>query len=62
MHTLIKYAKRWYVFICEFIDAIKLTEVELHWFYVDPFCKYENFIFNEFTIIYEHYNELLPFT
>ncbi len=30
VHTLIKYAQRWDVFICEFIDAMKLAKVELH--------------------------------
>jgi hypothetical protein len=41
VHMLIKYVKRHDVFICEFIDVMKSTKVELHgrptlcWFFVN---------------------------
>jgi len=60
VHTLIKYVQRQDVFICEFIDAMKSNEAELHQLYVDHFCKNDNFTFNEFTIVFEHCGELLP--
>jgi hypothetical protein len=62
VHTLIKYAQRQDVFICEFIDDVKSIEVKLHRLYVDPFCKYDDYAFNEFTVVCEHCSELLPFT
>jgi len=55
VHTLIKYVQRWNVLICESIDVMKLEEAKLHWLYVDPFCKYDDFVFNEFTVVYEHW-------
>jgi hypothetical protein len=39
VHTLIIYVQRQDVFICEFIDAMKSVEAELHQLYVDPFCN-----------------------
>jgi hypothetical protein len=60
VHTLIKYAQRWDVFICEFLDVVKLVEVELYQLYVDPLYKYDDSAFNEFSIVHEQCNELLP--
>jgi len=62
VHTLIKYVQRQDVFICEFIDVVKSIEAELHQLYVDHFYKYDDYAFNEFTIVYEHHSELLPLT
>jgi hypothetical protein len=39
---------------------VKSTEAELHRLYVDPFCKYDYSIFNNFTAVCEHCSELLP--
>jgi len=39
VHTLIIYVQRRDVFICEFINAMKSVEAELHQLYVDPFCN-----------------------
>jgi len=47
VHTLIKYARKQKVFIYEFIDDAKSTEAKLHRLYVDPFCKYDDYAFNE---------------
>jgi hypothetical protein len=62
VHTLIKYAQRWDVFICEFLDIMKLAEVELYQLYVDPLCKYDDLAFNDFLVVHEQCNELLPLT
>ncbi len=62
VHTLIKYAQRQDVFICEFIDDMKSTKAELHQLYVDPFCKYDDYAFNEVIVVCEHCSELLPLT
>jgi hypothetical protein len=48
---------RWDVFICKFIDVMKSIEVESHLLYFDPFCKDDDFDFNEFIVICEHHNE-----
>jgi hypothetical protein len=55
VHTPIKYAQRWNVFIYEFIDVVKSAEAKLHWLYVNPFCKYDDSIFNKFIIVREHW-------
>jgi len=39
VHTLIKYAQRQDIFICEFIDAVKSIEAKLHQLYVDFFVS-----------------------
>lgn len=62
VHTLIKYAQRWDVFICEFLDVTRSTKAKLYQLYVDPFDKYDDSTFNEFTVVCEHHNELLPLT
>jgi len=62
VHTLIKYVQRQDVFICKFLDIVKSTRVELYSLYVDPFCKYDDPTFNEFSIVHEQHNELLPLT
>ncbi len=53
MHTLIKYVYKWDVFICEFLDTVKLIEVELYRLYVNLFYKYDDPTFNEFLIVHE---------
>jgi hypothetical protein len=40
---------------------MKSTEVEIYWLYVDPFCKYEDFVFFEFIVVCEHHCGQLPF-
>ncbi len=62
VHTLIKYAQRQDVSICEFIDDVKSTKAKLHQLYVDPFCKSDDYAFNEFIVVCEHCSELLPLT
>ncbi len=59
VHTLIKYAQRWNVFICEFLDTMKSIEGKLYHLYVIPFCKYDDSSFNEFSIVHEQCSELL---
>jgi hypothetical protein len=54
VHTLIKSAQRWDVFIYEFIDVMKSVETKLHQLYVDPFCEYGDSAFNKFIVTYEH--------
>ncbi len=62
MYTLIKYAQRRDVFICEFLDIVKSIEAKLYQLYVNPFFKYDDPTFNEFSTIHEQHSELLPFT
>jgi hypothetical protein len=59
VHTLIKYAQRWDVFICEFLDVMRSTKVKLYRLYVNPLYKYDYSTFNEFIVVCEHHNELL---
>ncbi len=41
---------------------MKSTKAELHQLYADPFCKNDDSTFNEFIVVCEHHNELLPLT
>jgi hypothetical protein len=41
---------------------VKSTKAKLHQLYVDPFCKYDDYAFNKFTVVCEHRNELFPLT
>ncbi len=39
------------VFMCNFVESIKLAQLELYWFYCDPYAKYEDSTFDEFNSI-----------
>jgi hypothetical protein len=41
---------------------MKSTKAKLHRLYVDPFCKYDNYTFDEFIVVCEHRSALLPLT
>jgi hypothetical protein len=51
VHALIKIAKSKDVFMCDFVEFVKLAQHELYWFYCDLYAKYENLAFDEFNSI-----------
>jgi hypothetical protein len=59
VHKLIKYIERRDVFIHVFLDTMRLIESNIYQLYVNPFYKYEGFVFSEFIVVYEHCIEQL---
>lgn len=57
VHKLIKYTQRQNVFICDFFDTMRLVESNIYQLFVNLFSKYEDFVFFEFIIVYEHHIE-----
>jgi hypothetical protein len=51
VHALIKIAQNKDVFMCNFVEFVKLTQQELYRFYYDPYAKYEDLTFDEFNSI-----------
>jgi hypothetical protein len=51
VHALMKIAQNKDVFMCNFVESIKLAQLELYWFYCDPYAKYEDSTFDEFNSI-----------
>jgi hypothetical protein len=47
VHALIKLAQSCDVFVCNFIDAMKVCQFELYWLYSDPYIKFDDPIFDE---------------
>jgi hypothetical protein len=48
------------VFMCDFVESIKLTQQELYWLYCNPYAKYEDSAFDEFNSIQALTNHTLP--
>ncbi len=51
VHTLIKIAQNKDVFMCDFVEFVKLAQQKLYQFLYDPYAKYENLAFDEFNSI-----------
>jgi len=51
VHALIKIAQNKNVFMCNFVEFVKLTQHELYCLYCDPYAKYEDMTFDEFNSI-----------
>jgi hypothetical protein len=51
VHTLIKIAQNKDVFMCDFVEFVKLAQQKLYRFLYDPYAKYENLAFDEFNSI-----------
>jgi hypothetical protein len=42
MFTLIKFPQSRNVFVCDFIDVVKIYQLKLYWLYSDPYNKFDN--------------------
>jgi hypothetical protein len=51
VHSLIKYAQCWDVFIMDFLNIVNFTKVELFYLYIDPFSSFDNLLFDDFTTL-----------
>jgi hypothetical protein len=47
MHTLIKFAQSRDVFVCDFVEAVKVYQLDLYYFYFDPYTKLDDLAFDE---------------
>jgi len=60
LHMLIKFAQGTKVFVCDFVNAIKLTQQELFILYCDSFSKYEDPTCNNFNFLFILSNDIFP--
>jgi len=47
VHTLIKFAQSCNIFVCDFIDVVKSTNLSFIWLYNDPYNKFDDPAFDE---------------
>jgi hypothetical protein len=47
VHALIKLAQSYDVFVCNFIDAMKVCQLQFFWLYSNPYIKIDDPILNE---------------
>ncbi len=59
VHSLIKYAQHWDVFIMDFLDAINLIKVRLFHCYIYPFSSFDDPLFDNFTKLFQQSNDVL---
>ncbi len=60
VHVLIKITQKKDVFVCDFVESIKLAQQQLYWLYCDPYAKYEDSTFDEFNSIQALTSHTLP--
>jgi hypothetical protein len=48
------------VFVCDFVNAIKLTQHEMFIFYCDSFSKYEDPTCDNFNFLFIVSNDIFP--
>jgi hypothetical protein len=57
---LIKYAQGRDVYICDFVEAIKMCKSKVYKLYNDLECKFKDEVFNGFQIFLDDKHEVLP--
>ncbi len=60
MHILIKFAQSCNLFVCDFIDVMKIYQLELYRLYSDPYNKLYDFAFDELKALETFTNKNLP--
>jgi len=51
VHALIKVAQGKDVFVCDFVEVVKMTQQGLYTLYYDMYAKFEESTFDEFNAI-----------
>ncbi len=51
VHALIKLAQSCDVFVCNFIDAMKVCQLAFYWLYYDPYIKFDDPILYELNAL-----------
>ncbi len=46
-----KIAQGWNVFMCDFVESVKLAQIKLYKLYYDPYTKFDDPTFDEFNVI-----------
>jgi hypothetical protein len=60
VHMLIKIAQCRDVFVCDFVEGIKLAQHKLYRLYCDPYIKFDDPTFDDFNAIETFTNDVLP--
>jgi len=60
IHTLIKYTLGKDVYICDFVEAIKMCRAKLYELHIDPKCKFKDETFNAFHSLLARKHDGLP--
>ncbi len=60
VYTLIKFAQFCTVFVCDFIDAMKIYQLDFYRLYNDPYNKFDDPTFNELKVFETFTNNKLP--
>jgi hypothetical protein len=60
VHTLIKYTQGKDVYICDFVEAIKMCKVKLYELYINHECKFKDEAFNAFHSLLVGKHDGLP--
>ncbi len=61
VHMLIKYAQRQDVYICDFVEAIKMCKSKMYELYNDLECKFKDEVFNGFHRFLDGKHEVFAF-
>jgi len=60
VHTLIKLTQSHDVFICDFVNTVKVCQLDLYYFYFDPYTKFEDLAFDELKTLESLTSKNLP--
>jgi len=60
VHALIKVTQNKDVFVCNFVEVVKVAQQEPYRFCCDPYTKFENLVFDDFNTIGTLTNSNLP--
>ncbi len=60
VYMLIKIAQGKDVFVCDFVENIKLTQHEFYRLYCDPYTRFNDPTFNDFNAIETITNDVIP--
>ncbi len=60
VHTLVKYTQEKDVYICDFVEAIKMCKVKLYELYIDHECKFKDEVFSAFHSLLARKHDGLP--
>jgi len=59
VHILIKFAQFRNMFVCDFINAMKICHLKFYLFYNDPYIKFDDPSFNELNVLETFTNDNL---
>jgi hypothetical protein len=60
VHMLIKIAQDTNIFVCDFVEGVKLAQHKLYRLYCDPYIKFDDPTFDDFNAIEILTNDVLP--